>query len=114
MASISRIVEALKRFFERVKNFVKKVINGILNFFKEVVNYFKSLRLIKDKDIPFLANIEQFKDMIKNAPVKNVGIFEATYNAETEEIENGRYLAADEVDEKTKEVLGNELVVKLN
>lgn len=111
---ISKIAEALKRFFECVKNLVKKVINGILNFFKEIVNYFKSLRLIKNKDIPFIANPEQFKDMIKNAPVKNVGIFEATYNEETKEIENARYLAADEVDEQTKEVLGNEQLVVLN
>lgn len=110
---IKSIIEAIKRFLEKLKNFVKRIINGILNFIKEVVNYFKALKLVKDKDIPFIADADQFKEMIKDAPVKNVGIFEGTLNAETDEIENVRYIAADEVDEQTEEVMNGESVVVL-
>ena len=108
------IMNALKTFFTALKEFVQKVIQGIINFFNEIVNYFKTLKLVQGRDIPFIANTEQLKAMIKNAPVKNVGIFEATYNEQTDEIENGRYLAADEIDEETQEVLGNEQLVVLN
>lgn len=111
---VNIIMDALKNFFAALKEFVQKIIEGIINFVKEIVNYFKTLELVKGRDIPFIANTEQLKDMIKNAPVKNVGIFEATYNEQSDEIENARYLAADEIDEDTKNVLGEEKLVVLN
>lgn len=111
---VNIIWNTLRDFFSALKDFVKKIINGIINFVKEIVNYFKTLSLVKGKDIPFIANTEQLKDMIKNAPVKNVGIFEATYNMQSDEIENARYLAADEIDEETQETLGSEKLVVLN
>lgn len=52
--------------------------------------------------------------MLKTAPRKDVGIFEGVYNEEADEITVSRYLEADEVDQKTKEVLGNEPLVVLN
>lgn len=111
---VNIIMDALKNFFTALKDFVRTIIQGAISFVKEIVNYFKTLKLVKGKDIPFIANTEQLKEMIKNAPVKNVGIFEATYNEETDEIENARYLAADEIDEETQNVLGNEQLVVLN
>ncbi len=111
---VNIIMDALRNFFTALKSFVQKIIQGIISFVKEIVNYFKTLKLVQGKDIPFIANTEQLKEMIKNAPVKNVGIFEATYNEETDEIENARYLAADEIDEETQDILGNEQLVVLN
>lgn len=63
---------------------------------------------------PFIANASEFKEMLKTAPKKDVGIFEGVYNEETDEITANRYLDADEVDQKTKNVLGNESLVVLS
>ena len=111
---VNIIMDALRNFFIALKEFVQKIIQGIISFVQEIVNNFKTLSLVRNRDIPFIANTEQLKDLIKNAPVKNVGIFEATYNQQTDEIENARYLAADEIDEETQEVLGNEKLVVLS
>ncbi len=108
------IIAAIKAAFRYIVNLVRRVINGILNFVGQVVNWFKSLHLDPQKDTPFIANAEDFKDMLKTAPRKNVGIFEGVYNEETDEITANRYLEADEVDEKTKEVLGKESLVVLS
>lgn len=108
------IINAIKAAFRYIVNLVRKVINGILNFVKEVVNWFKSLRLNPQEDTPFIADAEQFKDMLKTAPKKKVGIFEGVYNEETDEITAHRYLDADELDQKTKDVLENEPLVVLS
>lgn len=108
------IIAAIKAAFRYIVNLVRNVINGILNFAKEVVGWFKSLRLNPQEDTPFIADASEFKEMLKAAPKKNVGIFEGVYNEETDEITANRYLDADEVDQKTKDVLGNESLVVLN
>ena len=43
-----------------------------------------------------------------------MGIFEGVYDEEADEITANRYLDADEVDQKTKDVLGNESLVVLS
>lgn len=108
------IINAIKAAFRNIVNLVRKVINGILNFAKEVVDWFKSLSLNPQKDTPFIADAEKFKDMLKTAPEKKVGIFEGVYNEETDEITAHRYLDADELDQKTKDVLENEPLVVLS
>lgn len=108
------IVNAFKSFLQRVKNFFRKIINGILDFFRDVVNYFKGLRLRQGTDIPTIFDREKFKELIHNAPVKNVGIFTAVYNEETDEIENVQEIQADALDEQTKAILGDEKLVVLN
>ncbi|MGN0223122.1 MAG: hypothetical protein ACI4AM_03740 [Muribaculaceae bacterium] len=108
------IVNAFKSFLQRVKNFFRKIINGILNFFRDVVSYFKGLRLRQGTQVPFIANREKFKEMLHNAPVKNVGIFSGVYNEVTDEIENVQDLQADALDAQTKQVLGNEELVVLS
>ena len=108
------IVNAFKSFLQRVKNFFRKIINGSLNFFRDVVSYFRGLRLRQGTDIPWFAKRDEFKEMLHNAPVKNVGIFTGVYNEETDEIENVQEIQADALDEKTKEILGNEKLVVLS
>lgn len=114
------IVNAFKSFFERVVNWVKKIINGILRFKDDVINYFKGLSLRQGKDIITVYDTKKIREMILNAPVHDFGIYkkeslvEATYNLDTDELENVRELQADELDEQTKQVLGNEPLVVLS
>lgn len=111
MSAISNLVEtigsALRGLFAAVKNFVVTVVQGVLSFFQDVVNWFKHLRLNPAKQTPFILDAQRLKKMIHEAPVVDVGIFEGVYNEETDEIEHYREIKADQLDDKTKEVLDN-------
>lgn len=111
---MDRILEYIKRAFNFIKKVFRRIINGIINFAKDVVGYFKSLILIQERDVPFVADANQFKDMLKSAPVKKVGIFEGVYNLDTDEITYNQEIDADGVDAKTREILANEPLVVLN
>ena len=113
MGLIDTIFDAVVNFINFVRGVIKTIITKILNFMQHVVNYFRGLMLAPKKDVPFVAQGEEFKQMIKDAPVKNCGIFEAVYNEETDEIEHAEYIAADQLDAKTREILGNEKLVVL-
>lgn len=93
---------------------VRKVIRGVLNFAREVVDWFRSLNLNPQEDTPFIADASEFKEMLKTAPKKDVGIFEGVYNEEEDEIVSHRYLDADSLDARTKEILGKEPLVVLS
>lgn len=113
-------MEELKQFIKEAIGFIKqlfvRIINGVINFFNHVVGWFKSLSLNQQVDIPFVINAKdpQFKAMLKNAPVRNVGVFEGVYNEQTDEITHHEYLAADAIDSKTREVMGTESLVVLS
>lgn len=66
------------------------------------------------EDTPFIADASEFKEMLKTAPKKDVGIFEGVYNEEEDEIVSHRYLDADSLDARTKEILGKEPLVVLS
>lgn len=108
------IFEAIGELFEGIVNFVTTIINGVLSLIDHVVNYFKGLKLRKGKDIPFIADEKKIADLIHHAPEKHVGIFEATYNEDTNEIQNYRGIEADELDSDLKSILGNEKLVVLS
>ena len=72
---------------------------------EDVVNYFKSMYLTKDKDTPFVAH------MAKNGLEY---YFLATFNEDTNKIENYKLLATTSVDEKLLEILGNEKLVVIS
>jgi ribosomal protein L30/L7E len=114
MGLISGIVELIKQAISWIKKVFQYVINGIFNFLAHCVNWFKSLRLDKNRHVPFVANGEQFKDMLKTAPKKNVGIFQGVFDEVTEEIVANQFIEADALDPKTREVLGNEDLVVLS
>lgn len=113
---MGQLIELIKLACSYIKTLFTKIINGCLNFFKNVIGWFKSLQLQQGRDVPFVANANQkaFKEMLKKAPVKNVGIFQGVYNEETNEITHNEYLEADELDEKTRQILGNEELVVLS
>ena len=70
----------------------------------DVINYFKTLQLRKGIDSPFIAIA------IKNG-VKSYVL--ATYNEESNEIENGRLVSPQTIDDELISVLGNETLVFL-
>ena len=108
----------LKNAFSQVltwfKNIVRKVINGVLEFAQQVVGYFRNLNLKPQIHVPFMANLDSFKQELKNAPVKKVGIFQGVFNEQTNEFEHINQVEADSLDQKTKEVLGREELVVLS
>lgn len=114
MGIISSLIEAIKGAFRFLVNIVRKVIQGIFQFAKQVVGWFRSLTLDREKHTPFIADAQEFKEMLKTAPKKDVGIFEGVYDEEADEIVANRYIEADKLDQKTKEVLGNEPLVVLS
>lgn len=114
MGFLSSIIDAIKAAFRFIRNLVKYVIRGILNFTAHVVGWFKKIyNLDQNKDVPFVADAEQFKEMLQTAPTKNVGLFQGVYDEELDEITHHQYLEADAVDAKTREVLGSEPLVVL-
>ncbi len=107
------IFDAIGTLFDAIGDLIAWVIDGVLSFFDYVVDYFKGLKLRQGRDVPFIADENKIADLIHKAPVKNVGIFEGTYNEDTNEIENYRAIEADEMDSQLKSVLGNEKLVVL-
>lgn len=116
MSLLGIIFDAVKNFIRFVGEIVFRFVSGIISLAKHVVAYFKGLHLQKGRDIPFLANAnnEEFRAMLQKAPVKDVGIFQGTYNEYTNEIEHHRALQADECDEALEDALGDEPLVVLN
>lgn len=110
------IFDAIGAFVDFIGKIISTFINGIMSLQEHVVDYFRGLRLRKGIETVFLgnANKQQFKDLLRKAPVKKVGLFEATYNEDTDEIGNYRFLEADEMDDKIRSVLGNETLVVLS
>lgn len=113
---LDSVISWIKGAIAHIKNLVKRFIEGCLQFFKDVVTWFKSLKLVQGVDIPFIANAnsKEFQQMLNQAPVKNVGIFQGVYNEETGEITHHEYIEADSVDEQTYETLKGEPIVVLS
>jgi hypothetical protein len=108
------LAESIKKLFnkEQITPPVK-TIDGSVNFM-EVVNYFKSLKLDKEKHIPFVAKAEAFKEILKFEPKKQVALFIAVFDKNLNEIIHSQIIEADELDAKTLEVLGVEDLVVLS
>ena len=82
----------------------------------EVVDYFKSLHLTKEKDIPFVANAKhpKIQEMLNDQSERPFALFVATYNEDTDNIENYRSIEANELDDEIKNILGDEPIVVLS
>lgn len=108
------LAESIKKLFnkEQITPPVK-IIEGSVNFI-EVVNYFKSLKLDKEKHIPFVAKAEAFKEILKFEPKKQVALFIAVFDKNLNEIIHSQIIEADELDAKTLDVLGVEDLVVLS
>lgn len=108
------LAESIKKLFNKEQITPPlKTIDGSVNFI-EVVNYFKSLKLDKEKHIPFVAKAEAFKEILKFEPKKQVALFIAVFDKNLNEIIHSQIIEADELDAKTLEVLGVEDLVVLS
>ena len=91
-----------------------KKVQNIL--FVDIVAYFKSLSLKKDRDIPFVANLndEKTKTMFEKHPEASCVLLVGTYNEESDELENMQILVSDTMDDKCSEILKNDAFVVLS
>lgn len=113
---MDELLDLIQEAWQYIKHIYKKIINGIINFYTHIVGWFKSLMLKQGRDVPFIANANspQFRQLLKEAPVKNVGIFQGVYNEDTNEITYNEYLQADAIDAETRNILGKETLVVLS
>lgn len=88
-------------------------IEGSLNFL-EVVNWFKTLKLDKNKHVPFVAKASAMKSVLSIQPTKKESLFVGVYEEEKDLIVHAKLIEADELDAKTREVLGNEDLIVLS
>lgn len=118
---IDLIFDALSRAFQWFINLVVNLINGLIDFVRDIKKWFKSLSLISGRHTPFISRAKEFKEILKNAPVKNVGIFEnentiieGVYDNVDDEIINIRAIQSEEgFDNATEKILGDEKLVIL-
>ncbi len=89
-------------------------IDGKLDFHNDVIDWFKKKSLQKGRHDPFIGDKDKFKDMLEQTLVKDVGLFMGIYDRQTDEITDMVVVVADEIDAKTKEMLGNEPLVILS
>ena len=108
------LFEKLTDFFDFIGEIIAIIIDGVITLFDHVKCYFRGLNLRRGRDIPFIADENKIADLIHNAPVKDCGIFEATFNEDTQKIENYRLLEADALDDDIRECLGDEKLVVLS
>lgn len=117
MSAISKIfdiiVNAMCQFIDMVKGMVKTIVTYVVSFKNHIVNYFKNQLLEKGIHIPFIVRGDDFQTMLKNAPRKNLSIFAGVYDEVIDEISNLQFIAADQLDIQTQQVLGNEQIVVL-
>lgn len=117
MNLLESIWNGICNFISAIVDFVIEVIQGIFNFAKYVIQYFKDKVLDRLRHKPFIGNANKFpqniKEMIKNAPQKDVGIFRGVYDEQADEITDFNIVESYAVDEETEQVLGNEALVVL-
>ncbi len=108
MGLLSGIWDFLKSAARSFWNMVKRVVAAIGEFFKTIVDNFKQLirngRIVQGRDTPFILDPKKTKEMLANAPNVQAGVFSATYNDETEEVENMTQIEG-QLDEQTRNAL---------
>lgn len=109
----SSFINAIRSAIRYIRNLIRKVINGILDFARHVVSWFRNKNLNPQKDTVFIANQHKLKELLNEAPRKQVGIFKGVYDEERDEIVHHELVEADALDAQTRGVLGNESLVVL-
>lgn len=110
---LSAFINLIRSAIRYIRNVVRRVINGILSFTLHVVSWFHNKNLDPKKHTPFIANATKLKDILADAPRKNVGLFQGVYDEQRDEIVHHEQLEADALDAQTQEILGNEEIVVL-
>lgn len=110
MGLLSGIWDFLKSVARSFWNACKRIYAAVKEFFATIVNNFKQLvrngKIQQGRDTPFIANGETLKNLVHNAPNFKAGVFAATYNEETEEVENYSIIEG-QLDAKTQSALNS-------
>lgn len=109
------LLDSIKKAFKKEWKIEYETVSieDCLNFL-EVVNWFKTLKLDKNKHVPFVAKASAMKDKLSIQPTKKESLFIGVYDEEKDEIVHAKLIEADELDAKTSEVLGNEDLIVLS
>lgn len=86
---------------------------GILKM-SDVTAYYKNLSLMQGIYIPFMAQDESFRDIVKDIPADKPCVLLGVYNNQTDNVEHAKLIVADQIDQSVKDVLGNEKLVTLS
>ena len=99
--------------------FETKTVDGTLNF-SDIIGYFKTKSLKQEEDIPFIAQNDTAGAFSKKAHTPFPGsksdyktIVLGVHTEKSNTLTHCQVLYVKEIDEKTKEVLGNESLVVL-
>lgn len=108
-----------KSEFPKTIPFVGEVNSSVIDTldFSNVVGWFKNIKYLDQKrHVPFIAKAEAepIKSMITFEPKKKYSVFLGVYDETTDEVIEHHLIHADELDEKTQQVFGNETFVVLN
>lgn len=107
----NRIYESLNNHTEDIE---KKCIQGIFTL-TDVVGWFKNIaNLDQNVDTPFIAKATEFKELLCWVSTKKYALFMGVYNDSLDSLTHAIIIETDELDEKIKEILGNEPLVVLN
>ena len=109
---LNGIIEAFKAFMEKVKGVVKTIFTRTVDFKNQIVGWFKN-QIIKGMQILFITNRPDFKTMLQHAPTATVFLFAGVYDEQTDESTNLQYIAANQYDKMTAELLNKEELVVL-
>jgi hypothetical protein len=109
------LLDSIKKAFKKEWKIEYETVSieDCLNFL-EVVNWFKTLKLDKNKHVPFVAKASAMKDKLSIQPTKKESLFIGVYDEEKDEIVHAKFIETDELDAKTREVLGNEDLIVLS
>lgn len=109
------LLDSIKKAFKKEWKIEYETVSieDCLNFL-EVVNWFKTLKLDKNKHVPFVAKASAMKDKLSIQPTKKESLFIGVYDEEKDEIVHAKFIETDELDAKTREVLGTEDLIVLS
>lgn len=110
------IFERIKKLFGKSKSqepFELEFVEALC--LMDIVDYFKSLKLRNGHDIPFVANAKhpKIQEMLNDQSERPFALFVATYNEDTDNIENYRFIETNVINDDIIGVLGDEPLVVL-
>lgn len=105
-----------KRIIKATISFVHDILDGLFDILEEIFDGDVPNSVEESPDKPFLGDMNK---LIENAPVSNQGLFQQKkknylkgfYDTRTGEILNPTYVAGDQVDQKTKDIMNGEPIV---
>lgn len=89
----------------KVCDWIVEILERTITFLENVKKFFEKLKLDRKKENPFVIDGKLFRKLLHQAPVQKVGIFEAVYDEEFDEIFSARELQSEGIDQETKDKL---------